>query len=96
MTEPSDRSPRPPPQALGVGRGSGFSDTVRDELAKLLGKSVGACARCGRPVSLQQSFTRVQGRIDHVRCPVGARPAAPPAGYAGLPARQRQLTSRDG
>lgn len=95
MTESADRSQRPPPSARGVGRDSGFSGTVRDELAKLRGKSVGACAGCGLPVFLQQSFTRVQGQIVHVRCAVGARPAVPTAGSGRL-ARQRQLTSRDG
>jgi hypothetical protein len=48
----------------------GFSRTVAAELAKLRGRSVGACAACGRSVFMAQSFTRLRGRVLHVRCPI--------------------------
>lgn len=90
MTQSADRSQRPPPQA--PGRGPGFSGTVRDELAKLRGKNLGACAGCGKPVYFQQNFTRFRGRTVHVRCPTSAGARAPrPPSVGGVPARH--LTS---
>lgn len=44
--------------------------TVRDELARERGRDLGACAACGRPVFFEQSFTRLNGRVAHVRCPI--------------------------
>jgi len=73
MTDAADRSQHPPrPDAE-----RGFSAPVGNELAKLHGKQIGACAACGRAVFFEQSFTRFRGRVAHVRCPIGARPAAP-------------------
>jgi hypothetical protein len=43
----------------------------------LRGKNVGDCARCGKPVSVEQNFTRFRGRVVHLRCPIGARTPAP-------------------
>ncbi|MEA2493794.1 MAG: hypothetical protein QOJ29_1705 [Thermoleophilaceae bacterium] len=40
------------------------------------GKNVGECARCGKPVSLEQNFTRFRGRVVHLRGPIGARTPA--------------------
>jgi hypothetical protein len=50
----------------------GFARTVAEELARLRGRSLGACATCGRSVFLAQSFTRLRGRVIHVRCPIAA------------------------
>ena len=92
MTQAADRSPRPPPQALG--RAGGFPGIVRDELAKLRGKSLGVCARCGKPVFLAQSFTRFGGHTAHVRCPINAAATTPlPLSVDGMLARH--LTTRD-
>ncbi len=73
MTEFADR---PPPR---LGRERGFSGTVRDELARLRGKNLGACAACGQPVYAAQNFTRLTGRVIHLRCPITARTPAPMA-----------------
>jgi hypothetical protein len=48
-----------------------FSRTVAEELARLRGRSLGPCATCGRSVFVAQSFTRLSGRVEHVRCPSG-------------------------
>lgn len=90
MTESADRSQRPPPQALV----RGFTGAVRDVLAKLRGKHLGACASCGKQVLSQQSFTRYQGRTAHVRCPTNAAAStALPLSIDGILARH--LTARD-
>jgi hypothetical protein len=47
-----------------------FSGTVRDELARLRGRSLGACAACQQPVFVTQNFTRLQGRLVHERCAI--------------------------
>lgn len=56
---------------------AGFSGTVGDELAKLRGKKLGACAACGQPVFFEHNFTRFAGRVVHVRCPISARAPSP-------------------
>jgi hypothetical protein len=66
MTRSAEQPRRPPPR-------SGFSGTVRDELTKLRGKNLGACAACGRPVFFEHNFTRFRGRVVHVRCPISSR-----------------------
>ncbi|HEX4110147.1 MAG TPA: hypothetical protein VHX88_18595 [Solirubrobacteraceae bacterium] len=63
---------RPPSAVLYGPRARAFAGTVRDELMRLRGRSVGLCATCGRPVFVQQSFSRLRGGVVHVRCP-GAR-----------------------
>lgn len=75
MTESADRSQRQPPRAPPVGRG--LSGTVRDELAKLRGRNIGACAKCDKPVYFEHNFMRFRGRVVHVRCPIGAGASAP-------------------
>ena len=69
MTERADRSQWPPasmrPQQVSSG-------TVRDELARLRGRSLGACAACQQTVFVTQNFTRVQGRLVHERCAISA------------------------
>jgi hypothetical protein len=73
MTDAADRSQHPPPSPVAE---PGFSAPVRDELAKLHGKQIGACAVCGRAVFFEQNFTRFRGRVVHVRCPISAQTAA--------------------
>jgi hypothetical protein len=70
MIESADRSQPPSPP---MGRARGFSGTVGDELARLYGRKLGVCAACGRPVFVEQNFTRSRGRVVHVRCPITAR-----------------------
>ncbi len=67
MIEPAGRYQRPPPR---LGHEPGFSGTVRDELARLRGKNLGPCAACGRPVFVAHDYTRLRGRVVHVRCPI--------------------------
>ena len=81
MTETYDRL-----QRTRSDRTNAFTGTVRDELARLRGRNLGACAACQQPVFVAQSFTRVEGRLVHVRCPISARtPSA--MGPALLPGR---------
>lgn len=56
---PTSRTARPP----------GMTSAVRDELAKLRGRILGDCAACGRTVYFEHNFTRLNGRVVHVRCP---------------------------
>ena len=42
----------------------------REELARLHGRHLGVCAKCGRTVYFEQNFTRFEGRVVHVRCPI--------------------------
>lgn len=80
LTPAVERQPRREP-----GRGPVFAGTVQDELAKLRGRNLGACAACGKPVYFEQNFTRFRGRVVHVRCPIDPRfSAAPPPGLDGL------------
>jgi hypothetical protein len=67
MTRSAYRSQRPPPHLEFEHSPSG---TVHDELDGLRGKELCACAVCGRPVFLERNFTRVAGRVIHVRCPI--------------------------
>jgi hypothetical protein len=67
MTRPADRTGWLPPR---VDPRRAFSGTVRDELARLRGRSVGACASCQQHVFITQNFTRVQGRLVHERCAI--------------------------
>jgi hypothetical protein len=67
MTRSAYRSQRPPPHVVHEHPPSG---TAHDELAGLRGKELGTCAACGRPVFLESNFTRVTGRVVHVRCPI--------------------------
>ncbi len=70
MTESAEQSHRSPPSP-------GFSGTFRDELAKLRGRDLGACAACGQSVFFEHNFTRFMGRVVHVRCPISGRTPAP-------------------
>lgn len=47
------------------------SRRLNDELAKLRGQQLGACAICGRPVYFEENFTRLRGHVIHVSCPPG-------------------------
>lgn len=73
--ESADRSPRPAPRP----GPDGFADTVRDEFARLRGKTLGACTACGQPVFFEHSFTRFGGSVIHVRCPATARLSSRPS-----------------
>lgn len=66
---PASRSTRQPGRADGVG----------NELAKLRGRILGDCAACGRTVYLERNFTRLRGRLLHVRCPITTHPPTTPA-----------------
>jgi hypothetical protein len=59
-------------------------DGVQDQLGVLrhreLGRNIGRCERCGKPVRSQQSFMRKEGVIAHVRCRITrslTRPSPP-------------------
>jgi hypothetical protein len=78
MTDPRDRSPARVPRHQD--RDRNLASTARDELTRLRGKTIGVCAVCGRPVFFEHNFTRMYGRLVHVRCPISARTPAPPAG----------------
>ncbi|MEA2186438.1 MAG: hypothetical protein QOK16_1449 [Solirubrobacteraceae bacterium] len=67
MTEPADRIQRLTPR---VDPRRAFCGTVRDELARVRGRSLGACAACQQPVFVTQNFTRLQGRLVHERCAI--------------------------
>lgn len=47
-------------------------DRVQHQLAIMrhreLGRDIGPCARCGKPVRSQQNFVRHDGALVHVRC----------------------------
>jgi len=47
----------------------GMTSAVRDELARLRGRILCNCAACGRTVYFEHNFTRLNGRVTHVRCP---------------------------
>lgn len=64
MTTSADYRPDPAPRPPGLPAG------VRDELAKLRGRVLGTCAACGHTVYLEHNFTRLNGRVVHVRCPI--------------------------
>lgn len=57
---PASRSTQPP----------GFPGAVHDELAKLRGRIVGDCAACGHTVYVAHNFTRFDGEVVHLRCPI--------------------------
>lgn len=66
MTGSADRSPRPAPRP----GSAGFAETVRDEFARVRGRTVGACAACGRPIFFgSENVSRFKGSVVHVRCP---------------------------
>lgn len=67
MTRSANRSERPPPHLVYEPTPSG---AVFDELAGLRGKELGTCGACGRPVFLESNFTRLKGRLLHIRCPI--------------------------
>jgi hypothetical protein len=87
MIESADRSHVPPR----LGHGHGLSRTAGDELARLHGRQLGVCGVCGRPVFLDQNFTRLSGNVVHVRCPITTRGASPlpPSVLAGTVADDR-------
>jgi hypothetical protein len=64
MTSSPDDLPRP------ASRTTRPSGVARDELAKLRGRILGDCAACGRTVYFEHNFTRLNGCVVHVRCPV--------------------------
>jgi len=78
MTRSAYRIQRPPPHLVYEHTSAGV---VHDDLAGLRGKELGACAACGRPVFLESNFTRLKGRVIHVRCPITQddHPHGPPA-----------------
>jgi len=51
--------------------------SVPIDLSELRAKTLGDCAHCGRPVFISQNFTRTQGRVAHLRCPITARAFSP-------------------
>lgn len=59
-------APRHPPLA------GALLDRVQDQLATMrqreLGRDIGPCTRCGKPVRSQQNFMRHDGALVHVRC----------------------------
>jgi hypothetical protein len=65
--KPGDRSEQ---QRHPVHDEPGSSRTVAGALARLRGRKVGACATCGRSVFLAENFTRLRGRVRHVRCAI--------------------------
>jgi len=69
-------------------------DMIDRELAQLRGKNLGTCAACGRPVFGEQDFSRLRGRVMHVRCPITARRSSPMPVVIEA-ALARQMTSRD-
>jgi hypothetical protein len=66
MTTSADHHPTP------ATRPPGLPDAVRAELAKLRGRILGTCATCGHTVYLEHNFTRLNGRVLHVRCPISS------------------------
>jgi hypothetical protein len=70
------------PTARDADRRSPMTSTIPDELAKLRGRQIGPCVACGRPVFFEHNFTRLQGRVVHVRCPISAGRA--PSAHASL------------
>jgi hypothetical protein len=61
------------------------STDVRDELAKLRGRILGDCAACGHAVYFEHNFTRLNGRVIHVRCPIIWNDGVPRSQAAGVP-----------
>lgn len=86
MIDIRDRSQRPPARVRPHQR---LPAAVQRELAKLRGKNLGACAACGQPVFVEQNFSRFEGRVSHVRCPITAHRSRTPivigAAMARLP-----------
>ena len=83
MTVTSDPAKRPRPPASCARRGV-LLDRVQAQLAALrqreLGRDIGRCARCGKPVRTQQDFMRNDGAVVHLRCRItdpATRPAPP-------------------
>lgn len=73
---------RPSAESPSVTRPPGLPGAIRDELAKLRGRILGECATCGRTVYLAHNFTRRDGQVVHVRCPIttsSTRRASPTA-----------------
>lgn len=68
--------PRPAARSDAVHRhpplGGALLDRIQDHLAAMrhreLGRDVGRCERCGRPVRSQQNHIRHDGHVAHVRC----------------------------
>lgn len=75
LTPRARRDDRHPPVA------SGLLDRVQDQIAILrhreLGRDIGPCERCGKPVRSQQNFSREDGVIAHVRCRITRPPTRP-------------------
>lgn len=60
----------PPRRSMSLpSAGTGHEQTaVADMRDRELGRDIGVCERCGRPVRSQQGFMREDGAIAHVRC----------------------------
>ena len=58
------------PQPRWIHRAHRFTGSVGEELARLRGRRIGTCSACGRSVFTAQSFTRLKGRVLHVRCSI--------------------------
>ncbi|MEA2150483.1 MAG: hypothetical protein QOD69_2313 [Solirubrobacteraceae bacterium] len=84
MNESADRSPG---RTTHAGAEHGRFVSVGDELARLRGRTIGACASCGRAVFLE-NFTRFRGRVVHVRCPIAADLSTPRGPQSDGAARQ--------
>ena len=64
-TRPGGRQRRSPPTATLLARTQQQLAVLRD---RELGRELGNCLRCGKPVRSQQGFIRVYGSVIHVRC----------------------------
>jgi uncharacterized C2H2 Zn-finger protein len=78
-TRSGDRKRRPPPTGALLARTQQQLAVLRD---RELGRELGNCVRCGKPVRSQQDFIRHYGSVIHVRCHTprpapGALSAAP-------------------
>lgn len=80
-----DRQRRPPPTAALLARTQQQLAVLRD---RELGRELGNCVRCGKPVRSQQDFIRDYGSVIHVRCHT-PRPVRAALSTAALPSADR-------
>jgi hypothetical protein len=64
-TRAGERQRRPPPTGTLLARTQQQLGVLRD---RELGRELGSCVRCGKPVRSQQDFIRDDGSVIHVRC----------------------------
>jgi len=83
-TRAGGRMRRPPPTGALLARTQQQLAVIRD---RELGRELGNCVRCGKPVRSQQDFIRHYGSVIHVRChmprPARAALSAAPVPFAG-------------